>query len=277
MEPGVKGRVPIVRHPDVRRMLMLHQIEDRSDARAGKRSGDVARCGARYIRTGRSAPWHQAFADLMIPVVKGWCTENSVASSPRSAIQVHGGMGFIEETGRRTALSRCAHHADLRRHHRHPGKRSRSAASSRATAAALRRPSSRRCANSARRSPRNRASAGRVACFPVPSTRSSRAVHYVVSSYGKDVRGVSAGAVPLLELFGVVAGGWQLLRSALVARDRLASPPAQGAASAGFYRAKIDDGALLCRSCAVAGTRTCPCDHRGICRGARRGRAVAAP
>ncbi len=66
------------------------------------------------------------------------------------------------------------------------------------------------------------------------------AVQYVVSSYGKDVRGVSAGAVPLLELFGVVAGGWQLLRSALVARDRLASPPAQGAASAGFYRAKID-------------------------------------
>jgi hypothetical protein len=46
--------------------------------------------------------------------------------------------------------------------------------------------------------------------------------------------------VPLLELFGVVAGGWQLLRSALVARDRLAAPPAQGAASAAFYRAKID-------------------------------------
>jgi len=66
------------------------------------------------------------------------------------------------------------------------------------------------------------------------------AVRYVVSGYGKDLRGVSAGAVPLLELFGVVAGGWQLLRSAMVARERLAAPPAQGAMSADFYRAKID-------------------------------------
>lgn len=66
------------------------------------------------------------------------------------------------------------------------------------------------------------------------------AVRYAASTYGKDMRGVSAGAVPLLELFGVVAGGWQLLRSALVARDRLAAPPAQGAASAAFYRAKIE-------------------------------------
>jgi acyl-CoA dehydrogenase len=66
------------------------------------------------------------------------------------------------------------------------------------------------------------------------------AVRYVVSDYGKDLRGVSAGAVPLLELFGVVAGGWQLLRSALVARDRLVSPPTQGASSVAFYRAKID-------------------------------------
>jgi 3-(methylthio)propanoyl-CoA dehydrogenase len=66
------------------------------------------------------------------------------------------------------------------------------------------------------------------------------AVRYVVAGYGKDMRGVSAGAVPLLELFGVVAGGGQLLRSAMVARDRLASPPAQGAMSAAFYRAKID-------------------------------------
>jgi acyl-CoA dehydrogenase len=80
--------------------------------------------------------------------------------------------------------------------------------------------------------------AGRVFSAAIDALES--AVQYVVSSYGRDMRGVSAGAVPLLELFGVVAGGWQLLRSALVARDRLASPPAQGAASAAFYRAKIE-------------------------------------
>ena len=41
---------------------------------------------------------HQAFADLMIPVVKGWCTENSVDIASLG-IQVHGGVGFVEETG----------------------------------------------------------------------------------------------------------------------------------------------------------------------------------
>ena len=41
---------------------------------------------------------HQAFVDLMIPVVKGWCTETG-SRSPSLGVQVHGGMGFVEETG----------------------------------------------------------------------------------------------------------------------------------------------------------------------------------
>ena len=41
---------------------------------------------------------HQALADLMIPVIKGWCTENSVDIASLG-IQVHGGVGFVEETG----------------------------------------------------------------------------------------------------------------------------------------------------------------------------------
>src|SRR3990167_11501488 len=41
---------------------------------------------------------HQAFADLMIPVVKGWSTETGIEIASLG-IQVHGGMGFIEETG----------------------------------------------------------------------------------------------------------------------------------------------------------------------------------
>ena len=46
----------------------------------------------------RSGRGTRQFADLLIPVIKGWCTENSVALASL-AIQVHGGMGFIEETG----------------------------------------------------------------------------------------------------------------------------------------------------------------------------------
>ena len=41
---------------------------------------------------------HQGFVDLLIPVVKGWCTETGVEIASLG-IQVHGGMGFIEETG----------------------------------------------------------------------------------------------------------------------------------------------------------------------------------
>jgi hypothetical protein len=66
-----------------------------------------------------------------------------------------------------------------------------------------------------------------------------RSVEYVVSQYGSEFRQVSVGAVPLLKLFGIVAGGWQLLRSAAIASERLSGA---GGASlpANFYRAKIE-------------------------------------
>ena len=60
----------------------------------------------------------------------------------------------------------------------------------------------------------------------------------MVENYGQDVRSVSVGAVPLLKLFGIVAGGWQLMRSALISSGRLESGGADGPDS-GFHRAKI--------------------------------------
>jgi len=227
MEPGVQGRVPIVRHPDIRRMLML--IKSKTEAmRALASVAAVSLDAARMHPDVKQRARHQAFADLMIPVIKGWCTENSVALTSL-AIQVHGGMGFIEETGV-AQLYRDARITPIyegttgiqandlvgRKIARDGGR----------AAQALIEEMGGLCG------------AGRVFCAAIDALES--AVQYVVSSYGKDARGVSAGAVPLLELFGVVAGGWQLLRSAGVARERLASPPAQGAASAAFYRAKIE-------------------------------------
>ena len=64
------------------------------------------------------------------------------------------------------------------------------------------------------------------------------AIRYVVQNYGTDIRSVSVGAVPVLKLFGIVAGGWQLLRSALISQQRLTAPKANGT-DAGFYEAKI--------------------------------------
>jgi alkylation response protein AidB-like acyl-CoA dehydrogenase len=237
MEPGAKGRVPIARHPDIRRMLLL--IKAKTEAmRALASVAAVSLDAARVHPDAPERARHQAFADLMIPVVKGWCTENSVALTSL-AIQVHGGMGFIEETGvaqlyrdsRITPIyegTTGIQANDLvgRKIGRDGGR----------TAESL--IAEMRKLESALAKEPSLGGAGRVFSSAVDALEF--AVRYVVSGYGKDLRGVSAGAVPLLELFGVVAGGWQLLRSAMVARERLAAPPAQGAMSADFYRAKID-------------------------------------
>ena len=54
--------------------------------------------GAPPCRRGARAPAAQAFVDLMIPIVKGWSTETGIDVASLG-VQVHGGMGFIEETG----------------------------------------------------------------------------------------------------------------------------------------------------------------------------------
>jgi 3-(methylthio)propanoyl-CoA dehydrogenase len=236
-EPGEKGRVPIARHPDIRRMLLM--IKSKTEAmRALASVAAVSLDAARVHPDAQERARHQAFTDLMIPVVKGWCTENSVALTSL-AIQVHGGMGFIEETGvaqlyrdsRITPIyegTTGIQANDLigRKIGRDGGRAAES------LIADLRK------FESALVKEPGLGAAGRVFSSAVDALES--AVRYVVAGYAKDLRGVSAGAVPLLELFGVVAGGWQLLRSALVAQARLAAPPAQGAMSADFYRAKID-------------------------------------
>jgi acyl-CoA dehydrogenase len=61
------------------------------------------------------------------------------------------------------------------------------------------------------------------------------AVAYILAIYGKDIKAASVGSVPFLKLLGIVAGGWQMARAALVAKDRLAA----GEGESGFYSAKI--------------------------------------
>lgn len=63
-----------------------------------------------------------------------------------------------------------------------------------------------------------------------------RAVRFIVSSSeGEQLRVASVGAVPFLEMFGIVAGGWQMALAALAARRRLS----EGTGDAAFHKAKI--------------------------------------
>ncbi|MDW8468670.1 MAG: acyl-CoA dehydrogenase family protein, partial [Burkholderiales bacterium] len=94
---GAGGTVPIIRHPDVRRMLLLMKSQTeamRALAYVVAAAMDVAaRHPDRAVRERK-----QAFVDLMIPVVKGWCTETGIEIASLG-VQVHGGMGYVEETG----------------------------------------------------------------------------------------------------------------------------------------------------------------------------------
>jgi acyl-CoA dehydrogenase len=63
----------------------------------------------------------------------------------------------------------------------------------------------------------------------------SEAVDFVLATAGRDPRVAFAGAVPFLKLMGVVAGGWQMARAALVAEKRLAAREGDQA----FHQAKV--------------------------------------
>ena len=91
------GPAPIIEHPDVKRMLLLMKSQteaSRALALYAALQLDLAQYAA--DETARGAALGRG--ELLIPIVKGWCTEigNEVAGL---GVQVHGGMGFIEETG----------------------------------------------------------------------------------------------------------------------------------------------------------------------------------
>ena len=95
--PGHTERTTIIHHPDVRRMLM----QMRAIAEAGRALAYYASAQtdfAHHAETAEARAVHQRRVDLVIPLVKGWCTEMAQEAT-YLGVQVHGGMGFIEETG----------------------------------------------------------------------------------------------------------------------------------------------------------------------------------
>src|SRR5574343_192831 len=88
---------PILYHPDVRRMLM--DMKSRIEAMRALAYQTAAHMDYAHHHPDEAVRReHQARVELLTPVVKGWCTETSI-NVTSTGIQVHGGMGFIEETG----------------------------------------------------------------------------------------------------------------------------------------------------------------------------------
>ncbi|MGH7706943.1 MAG: acyl-CoA dehydrogenase family protein, partial [Vulcanimicrobiaceae bacterium] len=89
--------VAIVHHPDVRRMLMTMK----SQIEAMRALALVVAAALDHAHNDPDPAIRaeeQAFSELMTPIVKGWLTETSL-EIVSTAVQVHGGMGFIEESG----------------------------------------------------------------------------------------------------------------------------------------------------------------------------------
>jgi len=95
--PGEKGKVAIIRHPDVRRMLLaMRALTQASRAICYYTAACLDR--AAHCADAEAAAMYDARADLLTPIAKAWTTEASLEVTSHG-IQVHGGMGYVEETG----------------------------------------------------------------------------------------------------------------------------------------------------------------------------------
>ncbi len=226
--------VPIIRHPDVRRMLMSMKAQTEA-MRALAYVVAAAMDRARHHPDKESRARSQAFVELMIPIVKGWSTETGIEVAS-TGIQVHGGMGFIEETGA------AQHLRDARITTIYEGTTGiqandlvgrKIAREGGATARELIK--AMRAVEAQLGSAAGEDMAEIRAAFSAAVTAVEECVSWIVVTYGNDVKAVHAGAVPFLELMGIVCGGWQLARAALIAQQRLA----EGKGDKSFHEAKI--------------------------------------
>jgi len=231
---GSSGPVPIISHPDVRRLLMFMRASTeaaRSVAYVAASQNDIAHLHPdAAVRKQAKARY-----EYLVPIVKGWSTEMSIEVAS-AGVQVHGGMGFIEETGAAqffrdariltiyegtTAIQ--ANDLVGRKTGRDGGAVARDfIAQMRGTVKEL--AQSEAADLKAMGTQLERA----VAAY-------ERAVDFVVTEQKRDIRAVYAGSVPYLTLAGIVHGGWQMARAAQAAQRGLQS----GRQDAGFLRAKV--------------------------------------
>jgi len=223
----------IIHHPDVRRMLMTMRAWTegcRAMALVGASAFDAAHAHPdAAVRAD-----NQAFYEFLVPLIKGLSTEMALDVASLG-VQVHGGMGFIEETGAAQYLrdakilsiyegTTAIQANDLvgRKTARDGGRVALAIADRiEATEGELAARGSEACKTMARR-----LAAARKAYVEV--------VGYVAGHSKAAPNAVYAGSVPYLRLAGLLVAGWQMARALMAAEDALAegSDPA-------FMQAKI--------------------------------------
>ncbi|WP_342618002.1 acyl-CoA dehydrogenase [Rhodoferax sp. GW822-FHT02A01] len=222
VDGSMPSAAPIIHHPDVRRMLMTMRAYTEG-CRAMASVAASAYDAAHHHPDADTRKANQAFYEFMVPLVKGYSTEMSLTVTSL-AVQVHGGMGFIEETGvaqyYRDAKILTIYEGttaiqsnDLvgRKTARDGGQTAKGIASQiAATEAELVQSGSANAAAVAKR-----LKAAREAFLQV--------VDFVAGNTKASPNAVFAGSVPYLMLAGNVMAGWQLARALLVAEKAVAA------------------------------------------------------
>jgi alkylation response protein AidB-like acyl-CoA dehydrogenase len=230
---GGDAAAAIVQHPDVRRMLLtLRASVEAMRALALYTALELDRSRAESDPAVRAAALMRG--ELLIPIVKGWCTERASELASLN-IQIHGGMGFIEETGAAQTLR------DVRITSIYEGttgiqandllgrklQRDRGAAMASLLRDLMRELNDLRAADAATRSIRN----ATIEAITVLRD-ATEALRY---QYAEEPARALAVAVPYLHLCGLVLGAALMARGAGIAARQLE----QGGAEEGFYRAKL--------------------------------------
>ncbi len=232
VDGSLPGAGPIIRHPDVKRMLMTMRAYTEG-CRAMAITAAAAFDASHHHRDAEVRERNQAFYEFMVPLVKGYSTEMSVEVA-NLGVQVHGGMGFIEETGAAQYLrdarilsiyegTTAIQANDLvgRKTSRDGGRTAKAIAAQ----IAITEGELARHGSAAASSMLKRLRAGREAFEQV--------VDFVVGDASPNAK--YAGSVPYLMLAGNVVAGWQMARALLAAEDQLT----KGEGDAAFLQAKV--------------------------------------
>ena len=234
VDGSLPGSGPIIHHPDVKRMLMTMRAYTEG-CRAMAITAAAAFDASHHHPDADVRKQNQAFYEFMVPLVKGYSTEMSVEVASLG-VQVHGGMGFIEETGAAQYLrdsrilpiyegTTAIQANDLvgRKTSRDGGRTPKAIAAQIAkTEAELATHDS-----AAAKSMLKRLTAARIAFEQV--------VDFVAGNTKASPNAVFAGSVPYLMLAGNVVAGWQMARALVIAEDQLA----KGEGDAAFLKAKV--------------------------------------
>ena len=228
---GSNGPVAIIHQPDVKRMLMtMRAYVEASRALAYYAAAEYDAQHASPDDADRKVS--QAIYEFLVPIVKGFSTEMSIEVASLG-VQVHGGMGFIEETGA------AQHYRDARILTIYEGTTAiqandlvgrKTVRDGGATAQVL--------IGKIQQTEKDLASAGSADAQAVlkqltPAREAFEAsVSYILANAKAEVKAVYAGSYAYLRLCGLVLGAWQMARALLAAEGLRSSDPS-------FYEAKI--------------------------------------